>query len=68
MRILDEVHNGDPALQADYLKDGHPRKAYIVERNGALERVLVTGPTLGIVSIPVDALAHRFVDVSLAGQ
>ena len=65
VRVLDVVHNGDPALQTDDLKDGDPGEADVIERDGAFERVLVAGSALGVVRVPVHA--HRLVQVVVGG-
>jgi len=54
MSVLNEVHDGHPALQTYDLEDGNPRIANIVKRNGAFERILVTGTTPGVILIPID--------------
>lgn len=62
--ILDVVHDVRPALQRDHEEDGDPCEADVVERDGALEGVLVHHAALVVVDVPVDArLVVHFVEL-----
>ena len=56
MGVLNVVHDVRPALQTDHQEDGSPGHAHVVEGDGVLKRVLVAGPALGVVLVPIDTM------------
>lgn len=44
-------------MRTTHEEDGDPGEADVVERDGALERVLLAGPAVRVVLVPVDARA-----------
>lgn len=60
VRILYIIHDVRPALQRYDQKDGHPRHANVVERNGALERIAAQLRAVRVILIPINARRIRW--------
>lgn len=64
---MNVIHYVSPSLKANNKKNGNPRKTNVVKGDCTLKRILIAGPAVGVVLVPIDTVGG-IPDIVVTGQ